>query len=400
MSRRRNVGMSLGVAGLGAVCVCLAIFAAGIAFRLPCRDACGSDLGRLYESRGIDRDHLPFVDRDLEYPPLVGVVMYVAGFPGYGSPRVSFVGNALILAALAAWVTRQLWRQYGTRATRWLFAPPLVFEGLINWDLLAVAPATCGLLIWIRGGAFWAGALLGVGAAAKLFPGLYVVMLAASCIPGAEWRRARDVVVGALVAGALIVVPVVLVAPSAIRQFLDFQGARPPTRGTLWFYLARDPAMHTWFSRDTLVTAGNVITTGLTAIAVVALATLVARGRLEALPACALVTIAFIVANKVYSPQYDLWVVPFLVMLPVRRRVVGHFFVSSFIVFTMSYVFSNFIPLPWFLYLNGAAVLYRVVVLLVLARDLSDLPLLAEKGETPGDYGSHADFPCFPAAPR
>lgn len=387
-------------ASLGMVCVCLAIFAVGIGLRLPCRDACDSDLGRLYESRGIDRANLPFVDRDLEYPPLVGVVMYVAGAPGDGSPRVSFACNALILAALAALVTRQLWRQYGGRAKRWLFAPPLIFEGLINWDLLAVAPATCGLVIWIRGGAFWAGALLGVGAAAKLFPGLYVVMLAASCIPGAEWRRARDVVLGALVAAALIVVPVVLVAPSAIRQFLDFQGARPPTRGTLWFYLARDPAMHPWLSRDTLVTVGNVVTTGLAAVAVVALATLVARGRLEALSACALVTIAFLVANKVYSPQYDLWLVPFLVMLPVRRRVVRHFFLSSFIVFTMSYGFSNFIPLPWFLYLNGAAVLYRLIILLALVRDLSGLPLLAEKGEIPGDYGSHADFPSFPAAPR
>lgn len=386
-------------AGVGMVCVCLAIFALGIGVRLPCRDACGSDLGRLYESRGIDRDSLPFVDRDLEYPPLVGVVMYVAGLPGDGSPRVSFVSNALILAALAALLTRQLWREYGARAKYWLFAPPLIFEGLINWDLLAVAPATLGLGLWIRGGAFWAGALLGVGAAAKLFPGLYVVMLAASCVPGAEWRRAREVVLGALVAAGLIVVPVLLAAPDAIRQFLDFQGARAPTRGTLWFYVTRDAAFHPWLSRDTLATVGNVITTGLTALAVVVLAILVARGRLEAVPACALMTIAFLVANKVYSPQYDLWIVPFLVMLPVRRRLIRHFFLSSFIVFAMSYGFSNVIPTTTFLYLNAAAVLYRLIVLFALARNLSGLPLLAETGETPGDYASHADFPSSPAAP-
>jgi hypothetical protein len=171
MARRTAGGALLG-SGLGLVCVGLAIFALGIGSRLPCRDVCGSDLGRLYESRGIDRDNLPFVDRPLEYPPLVGVVMYVAGVPGDGSPRVSFVFNALILTGLAAVVTWQLWRQYGARAKRWLAAPPLIFEGLINWDLLAVAPATAGILVWVRGGAFWAGALRGVGAAAKLFPAL------------------------------------------------------------------------------------------------------------------------------------------------------------------------------------------------------------------------------------
>jgi hypothetical protein len=366
MSRRRN---ALG-AGLGLVCACLAISAVGIGLRLPCRDVCASDLGRLYESRGIDRESLPFVDRPLEYPPLVGVAMYVAGLPGDGSPRVSFVFNALLLAALAALVTWQLWRQYGARAKRWLSAPPFIFEGLINWDLLAVAPSTFGMHIWVRGGAFWAGALLGMGAAAKLFPAFYVVMLAASCIPVADWRRAREVVLGAFVAAAVIVVPVLLVAPNVVSHFLEFQGARPPTRGTLWLYLVRDPALHLWVSRDMLPTVGNLISTSLTAVAVALLATRVARGRLEAVPACALITIALLVASKVYSPQYDLWLVPFLVMLPVRGRLVGHFYLSSFIVFTMSFGFSNVMPNPWFLYLNAVAVLYRLIVLLVLARDL------------------------------
>jgi peptide/nickel transport system substrate-binding protein len=366
MARRRTaVG-----GGLVLVCVCLAIFAVGVGLRLPCRDVCGSDLGRLYESRGIDRDRLPFVDRPLEYPPLVGVVMYVAGVPGDGSPRVSFVFNALVLAALAALVTWLLWRAYGARAKRWLIAPPLIFEGLINWDLLAVAPATAGILIWVRGGAFWAGALLGVGAVAKLFPALYVVMLAASCVPGAQWRRAAEVVLGALVATAVIVVPVVLVAPNVVSHLVDFQGARAPTRGTVLFYVVRDPALHPWISHDMLAPVGNVVSAGLTAIGIAVLATWVARGRLEALPASALGTIAFLVAAKVFSPQYDLWLVPFLVMLPVGGRLVRHFYLSSFIVFTMSYGFSNVIPTTAFLYLNGAAVLYRLVVLLLIARDL------------------------------
>jgi hypothetical protein len=97
-----------------------------------------------------------------------------------------------------------------------------------------------------------------------------------------------------------------------------------------------------------------------------------ARARLSPVAACALATIAFIVANKVYSPQYDLWLVPFLVMLPVRSKLVAHFYVSSMLVFVLSFGVSHAIGPPAFLYLMGAAVVYRLVVLIGVARDCAE----------------------------
>ena len=365
MSRR--IG-ALGGAGL--VGLCLVIFAVATVARLGCRDVCASDIGHLYEARGIDRGSLPFVDRPLEYPPLIGVVMYVAGVPGNGSPRVSFVLNALGLALLAALVTWQLWRRFGARASRWLCAPPLIFEGLVNWDLLAVAPAVGGLLIWGRS-AFGAGALLGVGAAAKLFPGIYVAMLVAGCVPAREWRRAGRVVMGAALAVAAIVVPVLLVAPDAVDYFLDFHAERSPTRGTLLSLVLRHPALpDSWVPPSAFATVGTITSIILTGLALGLLATWVARGRLDVIPACAVGTIAFLLANKVYSPQYDLWLVPFLVMLPVRSRLVTHFYASSLIMFLLSFVFSHFVPKALFFQLNGAGILYRAIVLVVISRDL------------------------------
>jgi len=362
----------LGALGTGAalVGVCLVIFAVGVGARLGCRDVCGSDIGHLYEARGVDRGSLPYVDRPLEYPPLIGVVMYVAGLPGNGTPRVSFVFNAVGLALLAATATWLLWRHFGARVRRWLFAPPLIVEGLINWDLVAVAPAVGGLLFWSRS-AFWAGALLGVGAAAKLFPALYVAMLAASCVPAREWRRARQLFMGATVAVGTVVVPLLVVAPHAVGYFLDFHAARSPTRGTLLSFILRNPALpDSWVSQRAFATVGTITSITLTAVALGLLAARVARGKLDAVPACAIGTIAFLLANKVYSPQYDLWLVPFLVMLPVRGRFVAHFYASSVIMFLLSFAFSHFIPKPLFFQLNGAGILYRAIVLAVIAGDL------------------------------
>ena len=353
--------------GLVLVGIVLLGLCVNAAVRLPCRDVCGSDIARLYESRSIDRDHAPFFDRDLEYPPLIGLVMYAAGAPFDGSLRPSFLLNALVLAALAALVTWALWRTYGNRTKRWVFSPPLLVESLTNWDLLSVAPATIGLLRWEAGGAFWAGVLIGVGAGAKLVPALYVPILAASCVPFRAWRRLRDVVVGAALGVGVIAIPVYLAAPGALDFFLTFHGRRNPSWGTIWFYLLRDPAMHPWVPVGRLADVGTVIT-----------AVLVAGrsgcswcrrpARLHPLCACALATIAFILANKVYSPQYDLWLVPFLVMLPVRTKLVVHFYASSLLVFILSAAISHVVDTPAFLYLMGAAVVYRLVMLVLLAR--------------------------------
>src|SRR3989442_1595543 len=105
-----------------------------------------------------------------------------------------------------------------------------------------VCGSDIGLLFWSRS-AFWAGALLGAGAAAKLFPALYVAMLAASCVPAREWRRARQLFMGATVALGTIVVPLLVVAPHAVGYFLDFHAARSPTRGTLLSFILRNPAL-------------------------------------------------------------------------------------------------------------------------------------------------------------
>lgn len=355
--------------GLVLVGIVLLTFCVSAAVRLPCRDVCGSDIARLYENRGIDRNNAPFFDRELEYPPLIGLVMYTAGVPFDGSLRPSFLLNALVLASLAALVTWALWRRYGNRTKRWVFSPPLLIESLTNWDLLSVAPATIGLLRWEAGGAFWAGVLIGIGAGAKLFPALYLPILAASCVPLRAWRRMRDVVVGAALGVGVIAIPVYLAAPAALDFFLTFHGRRNPTWGTIWFYVLRDPAMHPWLPVGRLADVGTVIAAVLVVTALVELVLRTAKGRLDPLCACGLATIAFILANKVYSPQYDLWLVPFLVMLPVRTKLVVHFYASSLLVFVLSAGISHVVDTPAFLYLMGGAVVYRLAMLVRLARD-------------------------------
>jgi hypothetical protein len=356
--------------GVALIAIVLLGFGVNAAVRLPCRDACGVDLGRLYEDRGIDRAHPPYIDRDLEYPPVIGIMMYAATVPFDQGLRGKFLVNVVLLTALAAVTTWMLWRRYGSATRRWALAPPLFLEGLTNWDLLAVAPATIALLEWEAGAAALAGLLLGIGAAAKLFPALFVPVLVASCVPDKAWARARAVIAGALLGASIFVIPTYAFAPGALRHFVSFHQVRGPNSDTFWYYAMRNPDMQPWFTEHRMVAVVNVLSALLLAAAFIVIVLQTGRARLTAVAGCALATIAFIVTNKIYSPQYDLWVVPFLVMLPVRTKLVVHFYVSSVVVWLLTATEDHVLHRPTSLYVLAAGVTYRLVVLLLIARDI------------------------------
>ena len=367
MPRGQNMRMRSG--GLALVAFVLLGFAVNTAVRLPCRDGCGADIGRLYEDRGIDRAHPPYIDRDLEYPPVIGLVMYGATVPFDQGLRGKFLVNAFVLAALAVITTWMLWRRYGSATRRWALAPPLLVEGLTNWDLLAVAPATIGLLEWESGASALAGVLIGIGAAAKLFPALYIPMLLASCVQPAAWARARALVAGAFVGAGVFVLPVYALAPHAAHYFVDFHRVRGPNSDTFWYYVMRNADMQPWFTEHRMVAIVNTLSLALLAGALVLLLVQTARARLSALAACALATAAFIVTNKVYSPQYDLWLVPFFVMIPVRTKLVVHFYLASLLVWLLTATEDHVLHRPASLYVLAAGVAYRLIVLVLLGLD-------------------------------
>jgi hypothetical protein len=357
---------------MGVVLVAFVVlgFCLNTAVRMPCHDVCGLDIGRMYEDHHIDRAHPPYFSRNLEYPPLIGEVMYAAHEPFAHGLRNPFLANMVLLTALAAVTTWMLWRRDGKRAWRWALAPPLLIQGLQNWDLLAVAPATIGLIQWENGLAFAGGLLLGVGAAAKLFPALFVPILAASSWHRGQRRQALRVVAGSAVGFAVFALPIYAFVPRALDYFLKFHGERGPDRGAIWYFVFHGPARDAWFSGQRVVDFITIVPS-IMLIAALALLTVYARrGRISPFGACALATIACLVTSKVYSPQYDLWIVPFFVLLPVRTKLVVNFYAASFAVFALTAGDDHVLHRPASGYLLGAAVVYRLVVYLLIARDV------------------------------
>jgi uncharacterized membrane protein len=273
---------------------------------------CYSDLTPLYQGRGLDRGLLPYLEADNEYPVLTGGLMALGAVPAR-SANGFFTWNAVLLGMFGLVTGWALYRIAGPRALYYALAPTLLAYAFVNWDLLAVALSTLGTWAFLRDRDGPAGVALGLGAAAKLYPALLLIPFALGRLK--ERRPARILVLGgtALASWAAVNLPVALAAPDRWSEFFRFNAERPPDWDSLW-YLAQE-RLGFALATETVNMAAPVL------FVVVAGAAWVAASRLRpTFPAWTFgfpLLVAFLLTNKVYSPQFSLWLLPwFALALP------------------------------------------------------------------------------------
>jgi len=308
------------------------------------RYGCWSDVAALWNSRGLAQHVFPYVHGTwrgdppvlgggtVEYPTATGVWVWLTALP-VDSVRGFLVVTAVVAAVLAVLVTLALQRIAGRRA--WVFAatPPLALYAVYNWDLLPVACTVAALLVATAAPRSWgpllrwglAGALLGLGGACKLYPLMFLgaLTLAALLDRDAPWSdrvRRTAITLGAGVAVVLVAnVPFALVNYEGWSSVFRFQAERPigPSTLTIWYYgllpWSADldgPVQGTMALLSTATTA-----LGILAVLVVTVLRALRTGRTPWIQAAAAMLCVYMVANKVDSPQYVLWLLPFFVVL-------------------------------------------------------------------------------------
>ncbi len=329
----------------------LALYAALLAYltKLPCRlvtweqpetfrQLCYSDLPTLYASRGMAEGRFPYLDASalLEYPVLQTVVASATGVLAHAvNPLASvhvgqgiyFDLNAALLAAVWVAVVLLLGRMVARPAHAVLaaLAPAVVVTAFINWDLWPVLCTVAALFAFRRDRWGLGGVLLGVGTAFKLFPFLVlgaVLVLAVRRREAGSALRAATGTVGAWIAVNL---PFALLDPVQWGWFWQFSQDRGAGFSSVWHWW-NDVAAPRLDIPPLSAEAINVLALAGFALACVLILVLglVAREepRLEQL--AFLVLAAFVLSNKVYSPQFVIWLVP-LVLL--ARPRVGEFVV-------------------------------------------------------------------------
>ncbi|MEX0755266.1 MAG: glycosyltransferase 87 family protein [Actinomycetota bacterium] len=362
---RRGIGL-----GLVLACLC-ATLAIGAAAKEPCADGVWSD-GRQYTrlcysdivallgtEQLVTGSRLPYLDPCVvretacdEYPVGSMYAMRVAAWlapstgpalEGAASSR-SYAGffywNAAILALAAVAIAVALYLLVGgRRALFFALSPTLLIYGFVNWDLLAVAFATLGTLAYIERRDGWSGTMLGLGAAMKAYPALVA-------IPFVVGRfRDRRPVGGTKLAWATagtwlaVNLPFMLLATSGWWEFFRFNSRRPPDWDSLWYIgCERIPGAAGLCERVSAVNA-------LSLLLFVVVSVLVWRAKARRQPDFPRWTfgfallVVFLLTNKVYSPQYGLWLLPWFALVLPDLRAFAAFSVADVAVFVTRFAF-------------------------------------------------------------
>jgi uncharacterized membrane protein len=279
---------------------------------------CYNDLQPLYTGRNIDDHVFPYVNEHIEYPVLTGLFMWASGFLATGINQYLIV-SALLLAPFAFLITYLLAQMTGRRALLWAAAPSLALYAFHNWDLLAVASVVAGFWFWWRDRPAEAAICFGVGGAFKLYPLLFVAPLAFDELARGGLKR------GAAAAGvgggvfAIINLPFVLANFDGWWATYGFHRARGPNFDSIWAIRDFGPISIPFMEPATLnlVTGLLIALFGLVAV-VIGWWRYRNEGRFPFVATAAALLAAFLAWNKVHSPQYALWILPFFVMLRVH----------------------------------------------------------------------------------
>lgn len=294
-------------------------------------------------------------DYPIEYPPLALVPIDLPRLLGGPSPlryELIFAAFSVLLAlgtgAAVLWLARRRWSSE-TPADAVLLFTGLALAGapLVYWrfDILAAFLTVLSLVAYAYCRPTWSGLALGFGVVSKLYPGALVPVFALAQLFERHLRWATLIVVGAAIASLAVMTETFLAAGNGAFSFLAYQqdrGVEIESVGggiaLLASVLGQAKAAISFGFGSYEVSSPIIDSLGLPQLALNAvlvislLAALFISFRRDArnggtirpatLVRYSLATLLVVIlVNKVLSPQYLIWLLPFAALLPSRQSV-------------------------------------------------------------------------------
>ena len=283
--------------------------------------ACYSDLPSLFSARGLDKNQWPYTSdaNAVEYPVLTGMVMFVtAAFTD--SPITYFHINAFFLALLFIGLVFVVSRIKPNFSYLLPVAPAMIASLYINWDLWAIFTMMLAIYWFDRKAYLYSALAIGVSISTKFLP-IFLLLPIAFIL----WRhnRIRELikyfitVVGVWTA---INLPFIVTTPTGWFRFYKLNLERDADWGSLWLALDQLGLQLTNLNYLSLL----LLLIGLSAIAIFLF-------EIKSTPTLA--SVAFIlmatvmVASKVYSPQYVLWLTPLAIIALTHAKDLSAFWI-------------------------------------------------------------------------
>ena len=276
--------------------------------------ACYSDLPALFEARGLSTNEWPFAsdDNSVEYPVLTAMVMYVTSFAA-NSPVSYFNINIFFLILLfiaTVIVVRKIRPEFAYLVP---VAPAMIASLFINWDLWAIASMMLAIYWFDRKQYLSSAVLLGLSISTKFLPIFLLIPIVFIFWREAKIKEAIKYVAITFGIWSAVNLPFALTTPTGWWRFYKLNLERGPDWGSFWLALQQ---------LGINLTNLNYLSILLLLIALTTIAILLFE--IKYTPSLASVSFfvlaSVMLASKVYSPQYVLWLTPLAVIALTNKK--------------------------------------------------------------------------------
>ena len=284
--------------------------------------ACYSDITALYSERGMNDHTFPYssATNSVEYPVITGLVMWGTSYlvSDHNNPyRNYFDLNIALLAFFFIGTVIVIYKINPEFSYLLPLAPAVVASLFINWDLWAVAAAVLSLYLFKVERYHLSAFSLGIAIAAKFFPIVFLFPIALLFASKGKLKEFLKYISITVATWLLVNLPIAATNYQGWSRFYKMNFSREADWGSVWYGIT---------ALGGKVLALNYISILITIILIAALAIFYldisqTRTHFQNLTLMIFLTMAaFTSVNKVYSPQYILWLTPFAVLAMTSKK--------------------------------------------------------------------------------
>ena len=245
---------------------------------------------------------LPYLEVPIEYPLITGFFIYLAWFFGKSLLGYAILSYALLtlFTIITALTLHKLCGILNADKSRiWLFfvfAPSMIVFNIFNWDIIAVMFMVLAIYLYYRNKFIWASLFLALGFNAKIFP----VLLLPIFLLKTGWKNKIKIALTFIVTSIVLNIYFMIKNFSVWKSTYIFHGLRQPNIDSVWALTGLN------------IQIINILSLVLFLLFFALLA--YNHKKYDTIKMGFLAVLLFLIVNKIFSPQYMLWLLPFFVL--------------------------------------------------------------------------------------
>ncbi len=280
--------------------------------------ACYSDIASLYGDRDLDKDQWSYssTTNAVEYPVLTGTVMwfFARALPSGENEILNYYRlNIIFLAALFIFIAYIVYRIRPEVAYLAAIAPAAIASLYINWDLWAIASMMLAIYWFDRKRFDYSALAIGISISTKFLPIFLLLPIVLIFWRRNEIKTLVRYLAITVATFAVINIPVLLTTPEGWLRFYQLNFDRGQDWGSAWYALS---SLGVPFGSTNFF----AILALFVAVLVISLFIFGTKETVNLADVSFIVLALVMIASKVYSPQYVLWLVPLAVIAITTRK--------------------------------------------------------------------------------